>query len=420
MDILNLPPWRVTACDEGKDRYLLYAEPSSPKCRCPSCGRSTLAKHGSDAQVIRDLPIHGKAVYIHLNHQRFRCTTCRKTCYQPLPEIDAKRFMTRRLVAYIVRKTLSTNRTFVSIAEEINVDKSTIRHVFDDAAARLKQTVTFETPAILGIDELHVLGSPRGVLTNLEAHTILDLLEDRRKASIIQALRHLKTPDSVRVAVIDLWKPYREALREALPEAVIVCDKFHVLKLVTTALETFRKRMSTGLSEAERKTLKMHDRFLLLRRERDLSPEDRFILEIWTRSYPLLGVAHRLKEQFFSIYDYSTLAEAHTAYLRWMDDVPKELLHIYLPVMLTIEEWAEHIFAHFAQDHITGGFVESANGIARCLNRIGRGYSLPVLRARLLYGMRGVDQQATCGLDVDLQGMGVAISTLVSQGAIPG
>ena len=144
------------------------------------------------------------------------------------------------------------------------------------------------------------------------------------------------------------------------------------------------------------------------------------MLEIWTKSYPLLGAAHQLKEQFFSIYDYPTLTEAHNAYLRWVYDVPKELLHIYQPVMLTIEEWAEHIFAHFEHNHVTGGFVESANNIARCLNRIGRGYSLPVLRARLLYGMRGVDQQAMCGQDVDLARLGVAISTLISQEAISG
>jgi hypothetical protein len=39
------------------------------------------------------------------------------------------------------------------------------------------------------------------------------------------------------------------------------------------------------------------------------------------------------------------------------------------------------------------------------LNRMGRGYSLPVLRARLLYGMKGVSVDSTC--------KGIAISTLI-------
>jgi len=278
--------------------------------------------------------------------------------------------MTRRLVEYIERKTLSTNRTFASIAEEIAVDPRTIRNIFDDAADRLNATISFETPTLLGIDELHVLGAPRGILTNLEAHTIVDFLEDRKKASIMHALQRFKHPDYVRVAVIDLWKPYKEVIRTALPDAAIVCDKFHVLKLVTTALETFRKEISAQLSESQRKTLKMHVRFLLLRRQHDLTSEQLFLLETWTRNYPLLGQAHQLKEQFFKIYDNQTLTEAHTAYLAWVKDVPSELMHIYQPLMLTIEEWGEYIFNHFEQDHITGGFVESANNVARMLNRI--------------------------------------------------
>ncbi len=96
--------------------------------------------------------------------------------------------MTGRLVAYIERKTISTNRTFASVAEEVGVDPRTIRNVFDDAVARRKLTSPFETPAILGIDELHILGAARGVMTNLEAHTLVELLEDRRKTTIVHAV----------------------------------------------------------------------------------------------------------------------------------------------------------------------------------------------------------------------------------------
>lgn len=419
MDILNLPSWRVISCEERDDQYHLSALPASPLRVCPHCGSISLLKHGSDKQEVRDLPCHGKWVTIAIEHQRFRCKNCKKTCYLKLPGIDTKRFMTERLVAYIERKTISTNRTFLSIAEEVGVTPPTIRHVFDDAALRLSRTSTFVTPTILGIDELHVLGAARGVMTNLEAHTLVELLEDRRKTTIIHALRQFKQPDQIRTVVIDLWKPYRDAIRQVLPDAVIVCDKFHVLKLATTALEGLRKQISGTLSEAQRKTLKMHDRFLLLRRLHDLKPEERFVLEAWTQNYPLLGQAHLFKEQFFEIYDHSTREEALSAYFAWMDSMPTELRPVYWPLMLTIEEWGDHIFAHFDQGHATGGFVESANSVARQLNRMGRGYSLPVLRARLLYGWNR--RQASTGesgddTSVDEHGKGVPISTLIGQG----
>ena len=130
----------------------------------------------------------------------------------------------------------------------------------------------------------------------------------------------------------------------------------------------------------------MHDRYLLLRRVHDLEPEDRFLLESWTKNYPLLDQAHQLKESFFAIYDQPSREAALTSYFQWMESVPRELLHVYQPLMLTIEEWGDPIFAHFSQGRVTSAFVESANSVVRLLNRLGRGYGMEVLRGKLLYG----------------------------------
>jgi transposase len=237
VDILYLPGWTALSLEEHEDSYLIQAAPSLPFSTCPHCGSTTIVKHGTDSQQIRDLPIHGKRVILCVEHQRYRCTTCKRTCYQPLSSVDPKRLMTTRLVRYIERKAISTNRTFASISEEIGVDPRTIRTIFDDRVSVLNQTVTFETPTILGIDELHVLSAPRAIFTNLEAHTIVEFLEDRKKQTVIHTLRQLKRPDQIRTCVTDMWRPYRDALNLVLPDAVHVCDKFHVLKLVTAALE---------------------------------------------------------------------------------------------------------------------------------------------------------------------------------------
>jgi len=134
-----------------------------------------------------------------------------------------------------------------------------------------------------------VLGAPRAIFTNLEANTIIELLDNRRKSSVIQYLRQLKRPERIHTVVSDLWQPYREAVHLVLPDATLVADKFHVLKLATTALEKLRKEIRGSLIEAQRKTLKMHGRYLLLRRKHDLKPEEVFVLESWIKNIPLLG-----------------------------------------------------------------------------------------------------------------------------------
>ena len=58
---------------------------------------------------------------------------------------------------------------------------------------------------------------------------------------------------------------YKEAVNTELPQATVVVDKFHGLRLANAALEAIRKELCSRLTRAQRRWL-MHDRFLLLKR----------------------------------------------------------------------------------------------------------------------------------------------------------
>lgn len=87
-----------------------------------------------------------------------------------------------------------------------------------------------------------------------------------------------------------------------LPDARIVIDKFHVVRMANDAVEKVRKSLREQLTPKQRRGL-MHDRFVLLKRERDLNDRERLLLDGWTKSYPELGAAYRLKERFYGIYE---------------------------------------------------------------------------------------------------------------------
>ncbi len=72
-------------------------------------------------------------------------------------------------------------------------------------------------------------------------------------------------------------------------------DKFHVVRMANDAMERVRKSLRESLTPKQRRGL-MHDRFVLLKRERDLNDEERLNLDGWTKNYPVLGEAFRLKE----------------------------------------------------------------------------------------------------------------------------
>jgi transposase len=51
----------------------------------------------------------------------------------------------------------------------------------------------------------------------------------------------LENRDKVRYVAMDKWKPYRDAIQSVLPDATIVIDKFHVVRMANNALEKIRK-----------------------------------------------------------------------------------------------------------------------------------------------------------------------------------
>lgn len=128
----------------------------------------------------------------------------------------------------------------------------------------------------------------------------------------------------------------------------------------------------------------MHDRFILLKREHELTVQERFLLENWTSLHPDLGEAYRLKEQFFAIYDAANKGEAQRHYIAWESSIPSLAKAAFQPITTAWRNWHRQILAYFDYP-ITNAYTESLNNLIRVMNRLGRGYSFEALRAKILF-----------------------------------
>ncbi len=70
-------------------------------------------------------------------------------------------------------------------------------------------------------------------------------------AAFYQWLGPRKTK-GIRLAVMDMWKPFRNATRACAPQAAIVFDKFHLLSHLCDALDDVRKTEYVRLSSKDR------------------------------------------------------------------------------------------------------------------------------------------------------------------------
>lgn len=203
MDILNLSRFTVLSISENEHDFLIQVETNSPPSHCPHCVcAANLYKHSNREHLCMDLPIHGKRVGILIKRQRYKCRECNQTFWERLDHtVDEKRSCTKRLLSYVEKQSL--RRTFVSISDDVGMDEKTVRNIFRDYINRLEETLRFETPNWLGIDEIHII-KPRCVLTNIEERTLLDILPNRNKETVVGYLFRLPNRGRIQYVTMDM------------------------------------------------------------------------------------------------------------------------------------------------------------------------------------------------------------------------
>lgn len=390
-DFLNLPFIKTLSVQDNGDHYVVNVDGGAIPTACPSCASTSLYKHGSTKQSFMDTPMHGKRVIIHLERKRYRCKVCGKTLLEPLDAMDGKRMSTERLTQYIEKHSLK--KTFADISREVGVDEKTVRHVFDDYVERLKRTVHFETPQIMGIDELKIIGSYRCMITNIGKLSIYDMLQTRKKVDVIEYFKRMPDKHKVEIISMDMWRPYLDAAHNQFPGILVIADRFHVVRMANNAMESVRKQVRKSLDRKDRIKLK-DDRFILLARKHNLTDKQLETLERWMEQFPVLGEAYKAKESFFDIYEQPDKASAQQAFIDWSKYMHPVIEPTFHEMIISINNWWNEVFNYY-DFPITNGYTESANNLAKGMNRMGRGYSFDVIRARLIYDSNSRDVTKT-------------------------
>jgi transposase len=96
-----------------------------------------------------------------------------------------------------------------SIAEDVGINEGAVRSVFRYYINELERIVRFDTPKWMGIDEIHLI-KPRGVITNIENNTVVELLVNRNKETVIKYLYQLDGKEHIQYVTMDMWRPHIE------------------------------------------------------------------------------------------------------------------------------------------------------------------------------------------------------------------
>ena len=204
------------------------------------------------------------------------------------------------------------NSDLKNVAQKNGISEQEVETMLKDVGAKLK----LEKPLglkRLGIDEIAVVkgqGNYYVVLVDLKRKAIIGLLENRTEVEVTKYLEGWgqEALAQIEEVSIDLCRAYKKVAETLMPQADIVADRFHVMKQVNEELDANRKTVKR--SAEKQKNLPDNQRILsglarskyvLLKNEEDLNPEQKDKLKAASKVSPLLQKMHKLKENFRQI-----------------------------------------------------------------------------------------------------------------------
>jgi transposase len=199
---------------------------------------------------------------------------------------------------------------------------------------------------------------------------------DRSEASMAQFYAWLGARKSarIRLAVMDMWKPFRMATQAHAPQAAILFDKFHVMRHLGEALDTVRKREYARLAGRDRRYIKGQKYTLLSRRE-NLTLDGKRALKTLLAANKRLNTAYVLKESFGQLWSYEREGWARRFFENWRASLKWQRLTPYEKFAAMIDRHWDGIAAYCRPENkVSLGFVEGLNNKIRVIQR--RAYGL--------------------------------------------
>jgi transposase len=300
-------------------------------------------------------------------------------------------FYTKRFSFWVGRRRrVSTIR---DVARETHLDWKTIKTLEKQYMETQLRRAGTPGPRVIGIDELSVR----------KGHTyriiVSDLVRqrpiwfggtDRSEASMNLFFEWLgeKKSRKIRLVVMDMWKPFRNACASHVPGAAVLYDKFHALRHLGEALDKVRRSEYARLSGEDRKFIK-GQRYTLLSHRENLSLDGKKAPRTLLKANKRLQTAYLLKESFGQLWDCRGVAWARKFFENWRVSLKGQKLAPFEKFAKMIDRHWEGIAAYcLPENKVSLGFVEGLNNKIRVFQRRAHGLrDEEYLRLKILTSM---------------------------------
>lgn len=364
--ILDLEDVIITNVENISEEVHIYLELPRKEHRCPVCGAATDRIHDYRVQIIKDIPL-AKNTFLHLRKRRYRCE-CGKRFFEKNPFLPRYYRVTSRMIASIIRsfeKLVSAKE----IGCRFNVSGATAMRYFKCVNHKVTKL-----PEVLSLDEFK--GNSGGhkynsITADPQNHKVIDILPNRYENDLIKYFSQFESKKDVKYFVCDMNPHFREVARTCFKNAVIVADRYHVIRQVFWAMEKVRKNEQNKLSQRFRKYFKK-SRYLLMKPIEKLRADEMERLTLMFEIAPRLADAYRLKNEFLTVIRSDSSTAGKPKLVDWLMAVEVMDLPEFYDCTKAYRNWFNEILNSMDVTW-SNGFIEGCNNKTKALKRVSFG-----------------------------------------------
>ena len=361
--------------DEGASAVTIWVREVAfePRYTCGGCGVGVGVVHSVRERRVRDLPWATWKVWLVVEVHRVYCPRC-GVCGERIDFLEGKHPYTRRFAEAVARDC--EDAAIRRVATKWGLSAQTVRRIDKRALAAWSQRRKRRPLRLMGVDEIFWgKGKCLTVVSDLEAGEPIWAGRERKRDTLDRFFTEYLGPRrrrAVQAICVDMWEPFLQSLRQHLPKAAIVFDKFHVMKHVNAAVDETRRQEFFRQPGPRRAALR-GKRWLLLTRWHNLTRPKKTQLREALSLNRRLFKAYYLKEQVERLWNYSYEGAAMRFLGDWLASLRWQRLPAFKKLASTLLRHLDGILA-YCRHKVPFGVVEAINGNLRALIRRGRGY----------------------------------------------
>lgn len=344
--------------------------------RCSACGSRDVRPKGRRPREFHGVPIGKRPVTIRFAVPRVKCLKCGKIRQVTIGFAAPKQRYTNAFRDYVL--CLSQCMTILDLSLHLDVSWGTIKEILKEDLNRRVGKPKLGMLRRIAIDEIAVRKGHHylTLVLDLESQRVVFVGKGKGADALKPFWKRLRRSRAkIEAVAMDMSWAYILAVTENLPQATIVCDRFHVVKLLNDKLSDLRRELYRTTKDGLEKDVLKGIRWLLLKRPENLDAnrnEHQRLEEALKVNEPL-ALAYYLKEQLSEFWEQDDSEEAEAFLLDWIAMAEASGIAVLKSFAKTLRQHALRLLAWYDYP-ISTGPLEGTNNKIKTLKRQAYGY----------------------------------------------